>query len=209
MEDISNKMVFNYETCILHIEEMLKGSTSVMEFMTQTAEKNKSTFLTLPIDIFDNTTEDGLRNIFKPFSFYNQTTSHDSHGVSYIFIHNGDVSHNLNINESEYIDDGYDMVKYSSSGLEESEVAQKIFNDHDSVVNAFGVTYGMQNQNFFKNISVDTSNPTITDYSIANTLVLAEGGNNATGLNNMVFKEKSLKNVRVYVYNTVNVFSIK
>lgn len=192
MEDISNKMVFNYETCILHIEEMLKGSTSVMEFMTQTAEKNKSTFLTLPIDIFDNTTEDGLRNIFKPFSFYNQTTSHDSHGVSYIFIHNGDVSHNLNINESEYIDDGYDMVKYSSSGLEESEVAQKIFNDHDSVVNAFGVTYGMQNQNFFKNISVDTSNPTITDYSIANTLVLAEGGNNATGLNNMVFKEKSL-----------------
>lgn len=192
MGDISNEMVFNYETSLLHLEETLKGSVSVMEFMAQTAEKNKSTFLTLPINIFDNNSEEGLRNIFKPFSFYNQTTSHDSHGVSYIFIHNGDVSHNLNINESEYIDDGYDMVKYSSSGLEESEIAQKIFNDHDSVVNAFGVTYGMQNQNFFKNISVDTSNPTITDYSIANTLVLAEGGNNATGLNNMVFNEKSL-----------------
>lgn len=192
MGDISSKMVFNYETCILHIEEMLKGSTSVMEFMTQTAEKNKSTFLTLPIDIFDNTTEDGLKNIFKPFSYYNQTTNHDSHGVSYIFIHNGDVSHNLNINDSEYVDDGYDMVSYNSTGLTENEIAQKIFNDHDSVVNAFGVTYGMQNQNFFKNISVDTSTPTITDYSIANTLVLAEGGNNATGLNDMVFKEKSL-----------------
>lgn len=192
MGDISNEMVFNYETSLLHIEETLKGSTSVMEFMAQTAEKNKSTFLTLPINIFDNTTEDGLRNIFKPFSFYNQTTNHDSHGVSYIFIHNGDVSHNLNIEDSEYVDDGYDMVKYSSSGLEESEIAQKIFNDHDSIVNAFGVTYGMQNQNFFKNISVDTSTPTITDYSIANTIVLAEGGNNATGLNNMAFKEKSL-----------------
>jgi hypothetical protein len=192
MGDISNEMVFNYETSLLHIEETLKGSTSVMEFMAQTAEKNKSTFLTLPINIFDNTTEDGLRNIFKPFSFYNQTTGHDSHGVSYIFIHNGDVSHNLNIEDSEYEDDGYDMVSYSNNGLTNSEIAQKIFNDHDSVVNALGVTYGMQNQNFFKNISVDTSNPTITDYSIANTIVLAEGGNGATGLNNMAFKEKSL-----------------
>lgn len=192
MGDISNEMVFNYETSLLHLEETLKGSISVMEFMAQIAEKNKSTFLTLPINIFDNNSEDGLRNIFKPFSFYNQTTNHDSHGVSYIFIHNGDVSHNLNINDSEYVDDGYDMVKYSSSGLKESEIAQKIFNDHDSIVNAFGVTYGMQNQNFFKNISVDTSTPTITDYSIANTIVLAEGGNNATGLNNIAFKEKSL-----------------
>lgn len=192
MGDISNEMVFNYETSLLHIEETLKGSTSVMEFMTQTAEKNKSTFLTLPINIFDNTTEDGLKNIFKPFSFYNLTTNHDSHGVSYIFIHNGDVSHNLNIEGSEYVDDGYDMVSYNSTGLTENEIAQKIFNDHDSVVNAFGVTYGMQNQNFFKNISVDTSNPTITDYSIANTIVLAEGGDNATGLNNIAFKEKSL-----------------
>ena len=192
MGDISNEMVFNYETSLLHLEETLKGSVSVMEFMTQTAEKNKSTFLTLPINIFDNNSREGLRNIFKPFSFYNQTTNHDSHGVSYIFIHNGDVSHNLNINESEYVDDGYDMVKYSSNGLEESEIAQKIFNDHGSIVNAFGVTYGMQNQNFFKNISVDTLTPTITDYSIANTIVLAEGGNNAIGLNNIAFKEKSL-----------------
>lgn len=192
MGDISTEMVFNYETSLLHLEETLKGSISVMEFMTQTAEKNKSTFLTLPINIFDNTTEDGLRNIFKPFSFYNQTTNHDSHGVSYIFIHNGDVSHNLNIEDSEYVDDGYDMVSYNSTGLTENEIVQKIFNDHDSVVNAFGVTYGMQNQNFFKNISVDTSTPTITDYSIANTIVLAEGGDNATGLNNIAFKEKSL-----------------
>lgn len=192
MGDISTEMVFNYETSLLHLEETLKGSTSVMEFMAQTAEKNKSTFLTLPLNIFDNTTEDGLRNIFKPFSFYNHTTNHDSHGVSYIFIHNGDVSHNLNIEESEYEDDGYDMVSYNSTGLTKSEIAQKIFNDHDSVVNAFGVTYGMQNQNFFKNISVDTSTPTITDYSIANTIVLAEGGDNATGLNNIAFKEKSL-----------------
>ena len=192
MGDISEEMVFNYETSLLHLEETLKGSISVMEFMTQTAEKNKSTFLTLPVNIFDNNSEEELRNIFKPFSFYNQTTNHDPQGVSYIFIHNGDVSHNLNINDSEYVDDGYDIVSYNSTGLTKNEIAQKIFNDHDSIVNAFGVTYGMQNQKYFKNINVDTSTPTITDYSIANTIVLAEGGDNATELNNNVFKEKSL-----------------
>ena len=43
-------------------------------------------------------------------------------------------------------------------------------------VPAFGVSYGMQNQQYFKGININMDSPITTDYSIANTLQLSQTG---------------------------------
>ena len=189
--NISDTMIVDLESLINQVNNTVLAAdtspSSVLSFMAQTAQDNNSTFLVVPMKFSVGETKNDVNEIFKPYNFYNGTAKHDVHGVSYVIMHNGDVSHHLANNKSEYANDGYDIANYIGNEITETEDAKNLFiiNEHDYTVSAFGVTYGMQNQNYFKNISVDTTNPSITDYSIANTLVISEQGSGASVHNNI------------------------
>lgn len=181
--DISDELFVDVETFanqILAIKTNSENSPkSVLSFMASTAQNNLSTFMVLPTKIFD----DNLEEAFRPFSFYNGSLKHDNYGSTYIVMYNGDVSHNLDIPNSEYEQDGYVIADYTEGVLKITEDANKAMSLANEVegknnhkVKAFGVTYGMQNQNYFKNISINSETPQMTDYSIANMLKLSEQG---------------------------------
>lgn len=198
--DISNSMIVDLESLVNQVGNAVistdGSANSVIRFMAKTAEDNNSTFLTLPMKLNWGINDSEIQEIFKPVSFYNGTATHDSLGVSYIVMYNGDVSHHLANERSEFVNDGYDIANYFGGEITASPDAIRLFanevdKENQYKVPAFGVTYGMQNQNFFKNISVDTTNPSITDYSIANTLTISQQGSLA-GVNNSVPSIKSL-----------------
>ena len=202
--NISETMIVDLESLVNQVGNAVistdGSANSVIRFMAKTAEDNNSTFLTLPMKLNWGVNDSEIQEIFKPSSFYNGTATHDLHGVSYIVMYNGDVSHHLANERSEFVNDGYDIANYFGGEITASPDAIRLFakevknenqNKDEYKVPAFGVTYGMQNQNFFKNISVDTTNPSVTDYSIANTLTISQQGSLA-GVNNSIPSIKSL-----------------
>lgn len=181
--DISDELFVDVESFanqILSIKINSEDSPkSVLSFMASTAQNNLSTFIVLPTKIFD----DNLEDAFRTFNFYDGGLKHDNYGSTYIVMYNGDVSHNLDIADSEYGQDGYNIADYYDGVLKITEdatnvmaLAAEIEGKTNHKVKAFGVTYGMQNQNFFKNININTETPQMTDYSIANMLKLAGQG---------------------------------
>lgn len=197
--DISDDLMVNLENFI-NITLDLKSETGIsnknmLTFMSDIAQNNQSTFLVLPTKIYN----ESLKDAFKPFNFFNNTLEHDEYGSTYIVMHNTNVSHYLNNVNSEYEDDGYMIADFkegilgiTDDAFSRMHMATTVESLFGHTINAFGVTYGMQNQNFFKNISIDTQTPQMTDYSIANLLNIAEQGSDIGYTGKYHIKNESL-----------------
>ena len=193
--DISDELIVNVEYFtkqILNIKnDPNEASKSVLSYMAKIAQDNQSTFITLPTNIFN----ENIKDAFKTFNFYNGSVEHEVYGATYIVMHNGDVSHNLDIKDSQFKQDGYMIADYRGNQTtinDEAKLVMEISSEHDYVVQAFGVTYGMQNQNYFKNINIDTQTPQLTDYSIANILNIAESASETANGSEIFIKHQSL-----------------
>lgn len=193
--DMSESLIVNIESLVEQISSIKddtdEASKSVISFMASTAQKNLSSFLVLPTKIFN----ENLKDAFRPFNFFNGGLNHDPYGSTYIVMYNDDVSHQLDIPGSEVENDGFMIADYINGDLAVTDEAKKIMhvtNTHNHTLQAFGVTYGMQNQNFFKNINVNTQTPQITDYAIANMLKLANQGSSMADGRNSFVKQQSI-----------------
>lgn len=180
--DISRKFFVNPETLFLQINDLMRGEAggrSVFEFMNDIAEKNKLLFLSLPV--YNTWMEkNGFADMFRPHP--DSEVNRQGIGNTYVLMYTHEMS--------KFLDDrGETGVRYKNDGIDlggtwddprPTETANfDTSNDSNSVdisVPMFGVTYGMQNQSYFKNITVNMDNPKTTDYSIMNTLQIAESG---------------------------------
>ena len=185
--DISDKYLINPDTLINLIEsysakEILDSNASVFEFMNEIAEKNSLLFASIPVysNFYDEATIEG---IFTPNRKYGVNNSNRSNipGNTYVIMYTGEASSKLDFgDDSEYEDDGITDV----FGIGEPKVPDELSKiltkgDGDGIdytVPIFGVTYGKQNQMYFKNITVNMDEPKVTDYSIANLIQISQGG---------------------------------
>jgi hypothetical protein len=175
--DISNDFLVNPDTIVEIIEQTLLSrqfNFSMYQFMALLCEKNKLLFRALPV--YNNFTDtDSLKNIFRPNNLFNhQTPQENNFSPTYLIMYTHQPSAHLNISTKKginYRDDGFDLA---------GTIAPKQFESCDDgehinyKVPAFGVTYGMQNQNYFKSININMDNPITTDYAILNQIQLAE-----------------------------------
>lgn len=161
-KDISNEMIMDISSLkdVIDMEINSEKSASFYEVMASLAEKNKSLLLSVPI--FTNK----MDRLFKPYSYGRSNTINS--GPTYIFLYPGENSHILNDNYSEFTDDGISDLA-GTNGVQDIGGVEV----NDFPFRAFGVGYGMQNQNYFTNININMDTPSVTDYSIANTLHLA------------------------------------
>lgn len=169
--------IYKFVNQIISFTSADGAPSDVISFMAQTAQANNCNFIVLP-----QYSDISLDEMFKPHSFYNGELKHNPYGASYIVMHHGNVSHHLDIVGGDYPNDGFDIANYYGNDLD--DFTKNISNLSHMV--AFGVTYGMQNQNIFRSISVDTKTPSISDYSIANTLLIADSTGQANhAVNNL------------------------
>jgi hypothetical protein len=126
---------------------------------------NKFTFHVLPSFInFNN--EQALKDMFTPFSDYDKVTT--SCGPSFVSVYVGQSSNHLDFKGSKYPNDGFDLSCDNTGNLSPSvpedfkqnlrtvniDGEEKVYEDPVSV---FNVRYSQQNQNIFKDITLDQS----------------------------------------------------
>ena len=163
------------------VAELIKNyeNRSVMQFISDIAQKNKLLFVALPVfsNMYDS---DTIGSIFTPHSLYGEnefaSKSNNSRGIgnTYVLMYTHEPSHFTGTDRNK------NTTEYKSSSLsfnKESKLVTLSEHQQDGknyTIPAFGVTFGKQDQMYFKNINVNMANPRETDVAIANRFALAE-----------------------------------
>lgn len=185
--DISNEMIVDIGSLYNVLTDSLNApeSSSLFSVMNEIAQKQKCQFLTLPI--YNN---GDIYEMFQPYNIYDNTHKLNETGATFVVLYPGETSHILNLDDEQgdFVNDGFDIANYRGVITDD---AKNVFRGNTFNRCAFGVTYGMQNQNYFKDIKVSMDDPSVTDYSIANTLNLAKSAKDGD-TNTAIFLSNSL-----------------
>ena len=171
MKDISKDMMVPFDGIVRIIDKYLSvdKSPSFIELLAETAQINKCLFLATPFMTLDEEEKQkGL--LFKPIKWWGNTQGKMA-SDAFIILQPGEVSRNLDTNcndKNDYKNDGFDIANNYS---DETPINTTPLDGSSA---AFAVTYGIQNQNYFKNVTLNMDSPTPTDESIANLLDISK-----------------------------------
>lgn len=158
--DIGVDMLINYRNAISGLIDTAKEKT-LFSTMTDVLQQNSMLFLPMPSYQSFNDIDD-LEKVFKPIPFSGSkmiSDVDDLDSAMYLCMYAGRPSSRLNLGPNAALaDDGYPL------NLPTTPNDYK--NDGDSKVPAIAVNFGQQNQQYFKNFSLNMSNPNTTDASI-------------------------------------------
>lgn len=146
--------------------------TSIYQFMASILQKNSMNFLAVPCFNRYKTQED-IKELFTPYSWFDRG---EPRGTSYIGIYPHQVSKHLNIegaNGYQYPNDGVDIADINGEFKDTVDIPDFAVIDGGYTIPAFGVTYGRQDQSYFKKVTVNMDSPQVTEYSIGATLDIA------------------------------------
>ncbi len=151
--DIGDDFIINP----LAISSMLVGNynQSFFDVANKILIDNNFNFIALPTFV-NFKDEEELANIFKPYSYSDVDTAS---GPSFVCVYAGQTSKHLDLGvDSDYDDDGIvintdEYGKYSSGAPADFVRAES--NDGSLNIPYFFVSYGQQNQSFFKDIKLD------------------------------------------------------
>lgn len=186
-KDISDVFLIDPKTIIdTFLRNDREVYTSVLQAISDIAFKNKLLFIPLPV--FTNLySGKNIASIFTPNGLYgeNEYSLGDMSrkiGNTYVMLYTHEPSRhasngNYNGNSTTYACDCLDIADTAGNI---NPVDVKYLNSIDEgkgyTIPAFGVTFGKQNQMYFKNISVSMASPRQTDVSIQNLFSIADMG---------------------------------
>ena len=127
---------------------------------------NNFNFQALP-NFINFHSEENLKAIFKPYSYYDETLS-GSCGPAFVCVYAGQSSKHLDFREGDYPNDGFDM-RCMNGGIDLSvpkDFTCEPYAAYEDPIGTFMVRYSQQNQNIFKDITLDQSEFSETDESI-------------------------------------------
>ena len=138
-------------------------NTSAYNVISTLLTDNKFEFIALPT--FINYKDDSmLESVFTPFN-YNQPIT--TCGPTFVCVYTGQKSNSLDLKSGKYPNDGFDL-RCTNDGADTSIPSDfnEPLNDYEEPVPVFLVSYSQQNQNIFKDITLDQSEFTETEESL-------------------------------------------
>ena len=164
--DIGLDMLVNYRELFELIDAATTQKT-LFSAMTDVLQQNQMLFLPMPsYQSFDNAID--FSKIFKPLPFVeSKLMNHDpDYDTSmYLCMYAGRPSSKLDHGkDSRFANDGYPLN--NPTELPNDYLNNKTTQTPQAKVPAIAVNFGQQNQQYFKNISLNMSNPNTTDASI-------------------------------------------
>lgn len=142
---------------------------TIYEFLAEVSQDCGGMLLALP-QKFSLVGARDIKSMFTPISIKNDW---DEDSSSFIFMYTYKPSEHLGSVEPGNMD----MNGWSSEGdgidLTDDEIVGKVLSDSGFTIPAFGVTYGKQNQTFFKNIKLSTASAGVTEAGLAATFNIA------------------------------------
>jgi len=134
-------------------------NVSSYSVISQLLNDNKFDFIALPTYINYKDGEN-VKSMFKPFE-YSETIG--SCGPTFVCVYIGQKSNSLDIKSGKYPNDGFDMRCGDPSIPNDFS---EPLNEYEDPIAAFQVNYSQQNQNIFKDITLDQSEFTETEESL-------------------------------------------
>ena len=182
--DISTSFILDADKIGGLVKDIFRGKTNVdvYTFMAKMAEDNNLMLIALPV--FNNMyNASSIVSVFAPNTLYDMTNYDGANGVgtTYVVMYTNDVSHHPSLYEGyeynrDYIDIADIIENKGSEDLKYFGNAPVGSNNLNYSISAFAVTYGKQNQMYFKKVNVSMDNPKTTDEAIRNELALSEAG---------------------------------
>ncbi len=153
-KDIGDEFILNP----LPVNEFLLNNqnSSFYDIISTLLSANNFDFIALPTYINYNDVDE-LESMFKPLP-YNETINKGVSGPSFVCVYVGQSSKNLDFGGSNYPNDGFDF-KCDKGGMLPgipTDFSTKA-KEHENNVAVFAVNFGQQNQNIFKDITLDQS----------------------------------------------------
>ena len=154
--DIGDKLAINP----LPVADYLKNSpnSSFYDAVTHLLSSNNFDFIALP-NFINYNDEKSLESVFQPYST-NETLT--GCGPSFVCVYLGERSKNLDFGDTDsssaYSNDGFDVICDKDGNIKnipQDLSAEK--QSYEEPVTFFNVTFGQQNQNIFKDITLDQS----------------------------------------------------
>jgi hypothetical protein len=146
---------------------MNSPNTSIFDAVSQLLASNNFTFIPLPTFINYNEPET-LKSMFETYPNYEEAIQNGICGPSFVSVYAGDSSKHLDFGENEYPSDGFDF-QCDSNGNMSTKIPPDFVastNNYENDIAIFSVNYGQQNQNIFKDITLDQSEFAETDESL-------------------------------------------
>ena len=131
---------------------------SFYEFLAETAQHTGGMLFAFP-QMIGALNDNYMADMFKAMPF---NSDWDTDSSSFVFIYTYRPSEHIGLDK--YNDDGFQL---------NTEQAIELLGGQGLQIPAFGVSYGKQNQSFFKNITLNTESNNVTEASIAATLSIA------------------------------------
>jgi hypothetical protein len=154
--DIGDELAINP----LPVIDFLTNSpdTSFYNAVTSLLSSNYFDFIALP-NFINYNDDKALASVFKPYNFEEQIASC---GPSFVCVYMGERSKNLDFGDDEtnaYSNDGFDVTCDENGNINQNIPADFATDkqDYEEPVTFFNVTFGQQNQNIFKDITLDQS----------------------------------------------------
>ena len=188
--DIGDKFYINP----IPVNDYLMNSpnTSMFDAVSQLLASNNFTFIPLPTFINYNDPET-LSSMFDTNPNYEKALKEGVCGPSFVAVYAGQSSKHLDFSDSEYPNDGIDFQcnsnKINSTNIPDDFIGTS--NDFENDIAVFSVNYGQQNQNIFKDITLDQSEFSETDESLKISDDIAHKGAN----NNITLGGQNIYNV--------------
>lgn len=170
-EDIGDKYLVNVDKFIKLITSISNGENdmSVYSFLFELCGIADCMMLSLPVNIFDATkNNDNLKEMFTPHNYI--SAKDEAAQTTFIVTLRNKESEHLSFQPSisEYKDDGVDFTNYNVTS-----------DSNANTMGVFGVTYGLNNQHYFKDIKVSMDKPKVTEQSLGAMMQIVNG--NASG----------------------------
>ena len=185
-EDIKQKHYINFDVFADLVRNIVDAAKemSVYSFLYEICKAANMTLHALPINVYDYLGRDDTNKLQEMFTTYPFIACEDeAMQTTYVAMYSHKPSEHLNIVDpyNSYEDDGIDFTSNST-----------VINSNKPLP-VFGVTYGMQKQRFFKNISVGSDNPKTTAHSLMSELLISKQA--TSGSQNLGFEAHDIFDV--------------
>ena len=154
-KDIGSDLLINP----LPVSEFLMNNpnSSFYDAVTSLLSANNFDFIPLPNYINYNDPET-LGTIFEPMPSYQETISNTTCGPTFVCVYIGETSTHLDVANSSYPTDGFDVKCNADGNMMPLPLDFSLTADtHENNIAVFAVNYSQQNQNIFKDITLDQS----------------------------------------------------
>jgi len=150
-EDIGDIMAINPSP----LKDYLDGNINTSSYDMITSLLSANNFDFVPLPSFINYKDPAvLSSVFKPYPSYTDVPTGNYSGPSFVCMYVGQTSKNLDFENSNYLDDGFDATDDLNTLPPDFTGSVK---DDEDINTFFKVTFGQQNQNLFKDIVLDQS----------------------------------------------------